>query len=268
MWTGVTTHKSALGQTCMIYGLASVFLFLKTISSTGLRHGWRKLIAQGTIICAAFYLLLLCDSKTSQVCFLLGVGVLCVTMLTGLGRNPLAMTTFACILVFVPFSVLFLDGADSAIERLGRDPTLTGRTEIWKTMLHLVENPWLGAGYESFLTGARISRVVQALGQFYTPHNGYLETYLNLGLVGVGTLVIVITGAFTNTLYRVRREKEGATLLFAFLLAALIYNFTEGAFKMMTSMWLMFLLAATRNPEYDRAAVNTFGLVRDSKEPE
>lgn len=250
MWTGVTTHKSALGQTSMIYGLASVFLFLKTLSAMGLRQGWRGLLAHGTITCIAVYLLQLCDSKTSQVCFVIGTVVLCVTILTRVRRHAMALTILALMLIGAPFSVLFLDVSSSAIETLGRDSSLTGRTEIWKTMLMLVDNPWLGAGYEGFLTGGRVSRIVGELGLFYTPHNGYLETYLNLGVIGVFGLAFVILVAFRSTLHRVTKEREGAALLFAFLICALVYNFTEGAFKMMTSMWLMFLMAAVRNPEY------------------
>ena len=80
---------------------------------------------------------------------------------------------------------------------LGRDPSLTDRTAVWADVLALQNRPMLGYGFESFWLGDRLMvlwnkwwwRPTQA-------HNGYIETYLNLGLVGLGLLAGLLLSTF------------------------------------------------------------------------
>src|SRR5581483_4780832 len=86
----------------------------------------------------------------------------------------------------------------AALQSLGRNPTLTGRTEIWSAVLHFAGNPLFGTGFESFWLGDRIKHI-WAYGEMTyginEAHNGYIETYLNLGWIGVALLVnLIITG--------------------------------------------------------------------------
>ena len=88
--------------------------------------------------------------------------------------------------VALPLFALFFDTGGGAVEALGRNSTLTGRTEIWKLVLGMANNPIFGAGYESFWLGERL----QKLWHYYwfpinEAHNGYIEIYLNLGWIGV-----------------------------------------------------------------------------------
>ena len=92
------------------------------------------------------------------------------------------------LLVAVAFAVavvpLFV--APTLVETVGRDTTFSGRTAIWSILPTLVQNHWLGAGYETFLMGPRLVRSARTYGYvFQEAHNGYLEVYLNLGWIGV-----------------------------------------------------------------------------------
>jgi exopolysaccharide production protein ExoQ len=72
-----------------------------------------------------------------------------------------------------------------ALKLLDRDPTLTGRVFIWQQAAALQPNPILGAGFESFWLGERLQKMWAI--HWWHPneaHNGYIETYLNLGIVG------------------------------------------------------------------------------------
>ena len=77
---------------------------------------------------------------------------------------------------------------------LGRNPTISGRTEIWERCLSVPINPLLGAGYYSFWLDDRRVDIVNADYWFRLneAHNGYLETYLNEGLIGVFLLVVLL----------------------------------------------------------------------------
>ena len=86
------------------------------------------------------------------------------------------------------------------LHALGRDSTLTGRTDIWRQVLDLHTNPLVGVGFESFWLGERLRKI----GELYwwqanEAHNGYLETYLNLGLIGLFILVGWIVAAFRKS---------------------------------------------------------------------
>ena len=71
---------------------------------------------------------------------------------------------------------------DLVIRLLGRDPTLTERTELWDVVLGLEVNSFVGAGFMSFWTGERMELIWRILGvKLVQAHSGYLEQYLNLG---------------------------------------------------------------------------------------
>ena len=74
---------------------------------------------------------------------------------------------------------------------MGRDSTLTGRTEIWTHVLWVAGNPLLGTGFESFWLGDRLANVWSIMPGIQEAHNGYLEVYLNLGWIGVTLLAVI-----------------------------------------------------------------------------
>ena len=83
---------------------------------------------------------------------------------------------------------------------VGRDPTLTDRTKIWHLLLSMHTNPLLGTGYESFWLGPRLVKIWQRFGPINEAHNGYLEVYLNLGLIGLFLLIVIPDRQLSNHL--------------------------------------------------------------------
>jgi len=130
-------------------------------------------------------------------------------------------------------------------ESLGRGSKLSGRTELWTALLGMHTNPILGTGFESFWLGER-PRQLEGL-WFFIPneaHNGYLETYLTLGIVGVFLLI----GLFVATFWKIRAELfrnfEMGRYRLGLLAALIIYNWTEAAFRTLTPLWFIFYLIA------------------------
>jgi O-antigen ligase len=111
-------------------------------------------------------------------------------------------------------------------------------------------NPLFGAGFESFWLGPRLDKI-WAVYWFHPTeaHNGYLETFLNLGWVGIALLAVVIVAAYRNVAAVLRRDPEAGRLRLAFFVSAIAYNFTESAFKTMNPVWFIFLLAAIAVPK-------------------
>jgi O-antigen ligase len=126
---------------------------------------------------------------------------------------------------------------------LGRDSTLTDRTILWEDVLRVPINPLLGAGFESFWLGAR----AEALWAKYwwrpnQAHNGYLETYLNLGWSGVLLLAGWIVATFRKASDLLQSDFDIGRFRLALLSALVVYNYTEGAFKALHLVWFVFYL--------------------------
>lgn len=68
-----------------------------------------------------------------------------------------------------------------ALETMGKDTSLTGRTKIWDLALSLSGNPLFGTEFESFWLGPRLDKIWSVYWRITEAHNGYLEVYLNLG---------------------------------------------------------------------------------------
>jgi exopolysaccharide production protein ExoQ len=251
-WTGVAAGKNGLGMICLIFGLASVWRFLIAYEGRGDRHRMRLLVAHGAAVAMTLWLLWIADSKTSLCCFLLASSLMTVMTFTTLARKPAVLHCMVATIVSVSFFVLFLGVGKGVLETMGRDPTLTGRTDVWKLVLKFADNPLLGSGFESFWMGARLKEICRLNGGINQAHNGYIETYLNLGWVGLMLLAVLIVIGYRNVITGLRSEPDVGKLKLAYVLVGVIYNFTEGSFKMMSPVWIAFLLASTAVPTNTR----------------
>ena len=73
-------------------------------------------------------------------------------------------------------------------------------------------------------------------------HNGYIEVYLNLGLIGVGLVAAVLIAGYLNSIRVIQREREFGGLVLAFTAVAVVYSITEAGFRMMSPTWVFLLL--------------------------
>jgi exopolysaccharide production protein ExoQ len=247
-WTGVTTDKNGLGMICLIFGLGAVWRFFdiyKARKKTPLR---KQLIALGVLVMTTLYLLWESNSMTSISCFVLAGALMLAMGRWPSARKPMTASILTMTAIAVSAFVLF-GGGGSVLELLGRNPTLTGRTEVWHTILPFSQNAIVGSGYESFWLGDRLAKIARITGAgLQEAHNGYLEIYLNLGWTGLALLAIVALSGLRKIVLSVHQEPTIGSLRLAYFTLALIYNFTEAAFKMMNPVWIFFLFAITAPP--------------------
>jgi O-antigen ligase len=142
-------------------------------------------------------------------------------------------------------TMLFGGGA-GVVHALGRKTNLTDRTEIWAAVIPVAPNPLVGAGFETFWLGPRVERVWSRLSQYMhvnEAHNGYLEVYLNLGVLGVGLIALNLISGYRGSVAAFRRDPAFGSLMLAYVAAAAIYSVTEAGFRMLDPIWIFFLLA-------------------------
>jgi O-antigen ligase len=276
-WTGVTTDKNMLGMTCLVFGLASAWRLLSAIKEPKSPSRMRLLVAHGAVVAMTLWLLEKCNSMTSLSCFLLGTGLMVAMRSRFVSRRPAAAHLLVFGVLSTAFAVLFLDLGSAVLSTMGRDPTLTGRTDLWRHVLEMNQNSFIGTGFASFWLGPRL----QALWRIYwweptEAHNGYLEIFLNLGWVGVVLFAILLVTAYRNATRLLKRDPETGSLVLAYFVVGLAYNFTEAAFKTMNLIWIAFMLAvvassrvfARPSPEPEEAEASPWDLPAAEAEEE
>jgi len=253
-YNGVALTKNDLGMICLIFGLCALWRVLEELQPRlHVRPARiRPMIAQGAIFLMVLWLFRLVNSMTSLWCFLLGATILVATHFRRISRRPAMVHWLVGGGILIPFAMLFLNvGSDIAHNVTGRNvATLTDRTMVWAECLKLAGSPFFGTGFESFWLGARLNAMWDVF--WWHPneaHNGYVEVFLNLGWIGIILLGIVIVTGYRTVIARVRENAPACGLMLAYFVTAIVYNFTEAAFfRMMTPIWVCFLLAVTRVP--------------------
>lgn len=256
---GVATSKNTLGALCLVSGLYFTW--------DALQHRPRRLASADTLrvgidlvfLAMTSWLLYRADSATSIVCGAIGLAILFAARLRVVRRHPVA---FAALLPlgFSSYALLQFAGVDPVAlvaEAVGRDPDLTGRADIWRVVLAADTNPLVGTGYESFWLGERRLWVLEHFGNIGQAHNGYLEIYLNLGLVGLLLLLAYLVGAYLAIVRRFAQSPGQWSLYLAFWAVLLLYNVTEAALRNHL-LWIAFLLGAVSAPVLSRSGRRTF----------
>jgi exopolysaccharide production protein ExoQ len=251
MYVGATTSKNMLGVVCLISGL---FFFWDTVtrwSERKQRRTRRIILVNLAFIALTLWLLNLSSSATSTVCLVVGCLVVAAAHTKSLKRRPSLLKWMipACFCLYLVLAFVFNMNGELA-GAVGRDPTLTDRTKIWEFLLSMHTNPLVGTGYESFWLGRRLDffRQNSGLGFLNEAHNGYLEVYLNLGLIGLFLLVGFLIASYRTVCRRFSGSSSLASLALALWTLLLLYNCTEAAFKGQL-MWVVFLLGALAVPE-------------------
>ncbi|MFM1651722.1 O-antigen ligase family protein [Brevibacillus sp. B_LB10_24] len=241
-WRGIYTHKNTLGQVMTLGGI--VFLILAAQQKW---KSWPMWAGFGLSVC----LLLLSQSKTALVIFL-GL-LLLVSLLRTIVRHyslavPLIIISF---LILGGISVLFYGYVENALElgfeSMGRDLTLTGRTELWAAMFEKIsQHPWFGYGYNAFWLGLDGESADIFLMTGWLPthgHNGTLDIWLQLGVIGVVLFVASYISQFKKAV-RFIGTSTGMLVCwpFLYLMFMLLYSLTENTLLRQNNIfWVLYV---------------------------
>jgi O-antigen ligase len=246
---GVTTNKNILGLVVFVISLGVLWNVRSLFLHKDEAHRGRRLVAQFTLLGFGIALLQMAHSATAVICFILGAGVLFATNLEFIKKSPRRVLALSLGVVLVGGLGLLFGGGSAVSESLGRGAGLSGRTDIWAAALSAVGNPVIGTGFESFWN-ANATRVNQALllrgfrdlSNLNSAHNGYLQIYLDLGLVGAGLLVLILFSGYRYASKAFERNSEVGSLLLACIATATFYSITEAGFRILTPTWIFLLL--------------------------
>jgi exopolysaccharide production protein ExoQ len=249
--TGVTTNKNTLGVVLLVISLGTLWRILSLLRDKDRPDRRRHLIAQITLFAFGVVLLEMANSQTSIACFMLGAVIVLATNLRALQRRP-ARVHVLCLSIVLTGAVLIYGGQAQVAHALGRQATLSGRTEIWAVLIPTVPSSMVGAGFESYWISPSIAAVWRNLSNqgWWHPellvteaHNGYIEVFLNLGWAGVCLIAGILVSGYARAIKGYRRNPSIAALMLAYIIASAAYSFTEAGFRMLDPMWIFLLLA-------------------------
>jgi O-antigen ligase len=250
-YSGVTVGKNSLGVLCLIFGMFFVWNFVTSSSKKGIAADKQRLLIHAIILIMIFWLFAKANSATSLVCFIIGVCMIVGSRMRILRANPRSFVRYVMVAGLIVFAfVTILDMSKTLVLNLGRDETLTGRTDLWRELVKVDINPFIGTGYESFWLGDRAAKLWQKY-SFHPnqSHNGYLETYLNLGVMGLFLLAGVVVSAYRKIRQGLELDFDFGAFCLALLIIILLHNITEASFQGLSLMWFVFLLIGMEVPK-------------------
>src|SRR3989454_1862861 len=146
---GVATTKNGLGIVCLVFGLGSLWRFLEALHSEERPRRAGPLIAHGAVLAMVLWLFGKANAATSLGCLLTGGVLIALTSRRGFALRPTAVHLLVVGIVSLCLVGLLLAPDAGLVQAMGRDPTLTGRTELWGDLLRMNADPWLGTDRKS-----------------------------------------------------------------------------------------------------------------------
>ncbi|NQE63138.1 Holdfast synthesis protein HfsC [Caulobacter sp. RHG1] len=249
-WRGLWMEKNSLGG---LMALGACALWAAALMDRDRSKLW--LIFGGL----AVGLVLLSQSKTSLASLMLGLMALGFVWICQRGPALGAAATWAGVTGVMLLVLFLLLASDVFLGILGKDATLTGRTQIWEAAMRQIEQrPWEGYGYAAVWDDKSgrgpLAWIVHDAK--FTPqhaHNSWIEQWIGIGLFGLAAWGLFYLQAMALALIAVFRER-GALLAFPFLIVFSLVSLTESIAVIYNDFrWLVFVALAAKLAFSDRA---------------
>ena len=251
---GISNNKNTFGMTLFVSALSLFWMWFEDRKDPVRRKDKTKKVIYIALMLMTAWLLMKARSSTALVCSVMGAGIVWGLQFAAVRARVSRLGAYAaaaCGTVLVLQMSGLWDMLITAFAHMvGRDPSFHGRTAIWQSLLKEDINPLLGTGYYSFWSKERAARI--SAKYFYTlneAHNGYLETYLNSGVIGLVLLLLVLFFAMKWVKREVVAGAPFGAFRLAIFVAALFYAMSEAIFNRLTLMWFILLLTLIDFPK-------------------
>jgi exopolysaccharide production protein ExoQ len=246
-WNGILAHKN--GFSCWI-ALTACLWFLQ---ATDRQQRWLSLLLSGLCFVAT----IAAGSGAARIMFLVTICVLMFVKLTQrLDFRKRVTATLLTITISIPSAIYVWFHNQYIFDALGKDRTLTGRTEFWPQVLEAIwKQPFVGYGYQGFWQSWRgtdnpAAHIINPNG-FVPPHshNGYLEVALALGVVGIvlfGCSLLMNITRICALVPHLQQAQSGTIL--AIVIFILISSFSETGLWGISQHTFLYVLLAVRLP--------------------
>jgi exopolysaccharide production protein ExoQ len=240
-WKGLWWEKNTMGA---MMAWAAVSCYAAIIVDKKRALIWLGFAAWATA------LVLLSTSKTALLSWSIGTGGAIGIALCRRGFGFATLMLFLLITGASTVTLVLFIAPVEALEALGRDATLTGRTDIWGVLIgQVAAEPWTGYGYRAFWVndfGPVFWVRQETVWEVPTAHNGWIETALAIGLPGVGLMALVYVQALFRAISRLFRGDEAYWALGYLAMIGLV-SISESNLLLQNSLgWVLFVATASK----------------------
>lgn len=268
---GVHTNKNLAGVITMIALILCGGTFLAN------RDGRVRAVLLPVIV-LGFIFLVLTKSKTSLGLIVLTYATVPALYLVFKRWSAAPVIVPAALISAAALALVVVAGfgipRSDVLEFVFGDATLTRRTELWAFLQTSIDQrPYLGWGWGAFWdTGAPINPInapprswVLPANEINTAHSGYIDIWLQSGLIGllivlamIGRAVWVYTSLLRQRHWGVETDRLIATM-FAVVVALTLYNFLESLLfrpaDCLSGLFVLCLLAGETSYQQSRRTI-------------
>jgi O-antigen ligase len=207
-WRGAYLHKNFLGH---VAGITTGLLIC-------MGRRYMRLVAWAASLGLSLLCVFMSHSSSSLVlCVALPAIFYSLIAPRGWARVASVLASTLLILVILPYRDEIIG---SALDLVGKKPTLSGRTGIWAVAEKVISDaPWFGGGL-GYTSSIGFREHLIALFGVNNVHNAYLDAAINFGLVGgsiyFGIIVLILLRSWS---IRLSPERDQARLLLTLLMA-------------------------------------------------
>lgn len=224
-WEGIFGQKNICGLEMLAVLLPAFFVQLHHRYATFLRTGY---------ILTVVLIIAMTRSAGAWVVTSLCLGYVALLKLTErMRRRDAALLTLGCAGLVTAVVLGVTLNFNAVMYALGKDPTMTGRTVIWKVLERsIAKQPFHGYGYMAFWDGlhgesANVAIQLNVAG-YASAESGVLELWLELGVVGVLLYGTIYARAIWDACRGLSRRTSPAVLWYASILFFVFASNIEG----------------------------------------
>lgn len=242
-WRGIYPHKNVLGKVMVLSGILFLIMGVGAEKKGQLKY-WTGLL--GSV------LLIILSTSTSSLINIIILVVAFLVYRTFRWRYDYLIPTIFALLTISYGSLIWVESnAHLLFNAIGKDATLTGRTDIWPLVLEkIAERPWLGYGFGAFWGkdfNAESAYIWYAL-QWRVPdsHSGLLDLWLELGLIGVIYYLLGFVWVVIKGLVRLRFSQGAENFWPLIYITYLVMsNLTESTLMIQNNIfWVIYVMIA------------------------
>jgi exopolysaccharide production protein ExoQ len=260
MWVGVTMQKNGLGRLCLISAFFLIWTLIRRWKGRDINVHKFQTLAEVSLLVLTLWLLKgpATWAASASGFVALSTGLATFAGLLWLKRHrlylhPSLLIGITIIIIAVGIITPLSQGSSVAdfTSVVGRDATLTGRTDIWAGLVPIaLQHPVLGSGFGGFWNSQ-----TEAAAMVNEAHNGYLDVLLQLGFVGLLIIAMFLLSCSRKAQNTFAYDFDWGSLCICFLLMTLVHNITESSIHTFTSHLMaiaLFLTVASPVPTLRR----------------
>jgi len=203
LWRGLYAQKNEFGGT-MAMAVIVIFLCPKYT----LHERFLSRIA--VLLC--LFLMVMSESRAAWISFA-SVCVIALALRYASGRGvKTGIQIGLLVMISIIVGAILVKNMVPLLELIGKDPTLSGRTDVWGLALdRAADRPVLGYGYRAYWIEGNKIRLQPTEGwadYINHGHNTYLDLFVELGMLGIGVFLLTFGTLLIKMVYRIRNLND------------------------------------------------------------